>query len=61
MTTPKKMIENAKNILGPVAETIGNEVLKQSKNDEEFKEKYIERLAKIVGNKNLVINILNKE
>lgn len=58
---PKKMIQNAKKIFGQVAETIGLEILKDKANEGKFKEIYIERLTKIVGNRDLVINIINKE
>ncbi len=61
VSDPKKMIQNAKRIFGRVAETIGLEILKDKANEGRFREIYIERLTKIVGNKDLVVNIINKE
>lgn len=58
MDDPKTIIEKAKKVFGPVAETIGAEVLKEFGKGPEFESNYIERLAKIVGNKKLVENII---
>ncbi|MCX8205651.1 MAG: hypothetical protein N3H30_00270 [Candidatus Micrarchaeota archaeon] len=58
MATPRELMKRARKVLGPVAETIGTELTIQGLDDEEFEREYIERLAKITGNKKLVENIL---
>ncbi|MEM0437734.1 MAG: hypothetical protein QXU54_00355 [Candidatus Micrarchaeia archaeon] len=58
MATPKELMDRAKKVLGPVAETIGTELTILGLDDEEFEKEYTDRLAKITGNRKLVENIL---
>ncbi len=57
---PQKYIDRAKKVFGPIAETIGKEVLEEVGTDK-FEEEYIKRLSKITGNPKLVENILKGE
>lgn len=54
----RRMVEKAKKVLGPVAEALSADALKESSNESEFAKKFVEKLARITGNKALVENIL---
>jgi len=60
MLTPEDMISNAERVLGKVARTIGEEILKEY-GEKGFKENYIGRIAKITGNTVLARNIVEAE
>jgi len=54
----RKIVKKAERVFGPVAVAISKETLGQSRNNDDFKEKYIARLASITGNRALVENII---
>jgi len=54
----RKIVKKAGRVFGPVAVAISKETLGQSRNNDDFKEKYIARLASITGNRALVENII---
>ncbi|MEM3364275.1 MAG: hypothetical protein QXS93_02070 [Candidatus Micrarchaeia archaeon] len=55
----KKMVEKAKKVFGPVAETLAAEALKRSRDEISFRKEYIEELVRITGRRELVENIIN--